>query len=86
MDAHRFALMKPRATFVNVSRRALGTKQRWSVLCAGGHPASAGLDAFAEEPISPDRLLLTFNDVVVTSHIANYTKAGHHRVWETTIR
>ncbi len=86
MDAQRFAQMKPGAIFVNVSRGALVDEAALIDALRRGHLAGAGLDVFAEEPISPDHPLLAFDNVVVSPHIASYTTAGHHRIWETTIR
>jgi phosphoglycerate dehydrogenase-like enzyme len=86
MDAHRFAQMKPGAIFVNVSRGALVDETALARALRQGHLAGAGLDVFAEEPISPDHPLLALDNVVVSPHIASYTTAGHRRIWETTMR
>jgi D-3-phosphoglycerate dehydrogenase len=86
MDARRFAQMKPGAIFVNVSRGALVDETALAHALRQGHLAGAGLDVFAEEPISPDHPLLALDNVVVSPHIASYTTAGHRRIWETTMR
>jgi len=86
MDAHRFAQMKPGAIFVNVSRGALVDEAALTDALRQGRLAGAGLDVFAEEPVAPDHPLLAFDNVVVSPHIASYTTAGHHRIWETAVR
>jgi D-3-phosphoglycerate dehydrogenase len=86
MDARRFAQMKQGAIFINVSRGALVDETALAEALRRGHLAGAGLDVFADEPISPSHPLLAFDTVVASPHIASYTAAGHHRIWETTLR
>jgi D-3-phosphoglycerate dehydrogenase len=86
MNADRFAQMKQGAIFVNVARGALVDEEALVSALRQGRLAGAGLDVFAEEPIPPTHPLLAFDNVVVSPHIASYTTAGHHRIWETTLR
>ncbi len=86
MDARRFAQMKQGAIFINVSRGALVDETALAEALRRGHLAGAGLDVFVDEPISPSHPLLAFDTVVASPHIASYTVAGHHRIWETTLR
>jgi len=86
MNADRFAQMKQGAIFVNVARGALVDEEALVSALRQGRLAGAGLDVFAEEPIPPTHPLLTFDNVVVSPHIASYTTAGHQRIWETTLR
>ncbi|WP_019120757.1 2-hydroxyacid dehydrogenase [Brevibacillus massiliensis] len=74
MGREQFALMKETAIFINTSRgktvdeaaliEALREKRIWG----------AGLDVFAEEPVSPDNPLLGMPNVVTLPHIGSATR------------
>jgi D-3-phosphoglycerate dehydrogenase len=85
MDARRFALMKPRALFVNTARGGLVDENALLAALEGGQIAGAGLDVFEREPPAADHPLLSREDVVATPHIAAATEASRDRLWRSAI-
>lgn len=73
MGADQFALMKPTACFVNVSRGRNVDEQALIAALQNGTIASAGLDVFEHEPIKPDNPLLQMDNVVLLPHIGGNT-------------
>lgn len=73
MGAEQFALMKPTACFVNVSRGRNVDEQALIAALQNGTIASAGLDVFEHEPIKPDNPLLQMDNVVLLPHIGGNT-------------
>jgi D-3-phosphoglycerate dehydrogenase / 2-oxoglutarate reductase len=71
--AAQFAQMKPNACFINTGRGPV--VDEWALITAlqEGRIASAGLDVFEKEPLSPDSPLLTMDNVVLTPHSASYS-------------
>lgn len=75
ITAADFAMMKPRAIFVNTSRAGLVEE---GALLAGlnrGHPQTAALDVFDVEPLTnKDDPLLSHPNVIATPHIGFVTE------------
>jgi glyoxylate reductase len=71
--AREFALMKPSAVFVNVSRGAVVNEAELYEALQQGRPWAAGLDVFENEPIGADHPLLTLPNVVAVPHIGSAT-------------
>lgn len=75
ITAADFAMMKPRAIFVNTSRAGLVEE---GALLAGlnrGHPQTAALDVFDVEPLTNrDDPLLSHPNVIATPHIGFVTE------------
>ena len=73
MNAERFAMMKPTAFFINLSRGPIADEQ--ALIAALRHHviAGAGLDVFEQEPVAPDNPLLTMDNVIVTPHSLCWT-------------
>ncbi len=71
--AREFALMKPSAVFVNVSRGAVVDEHALYMALQQGRPWAAGLDVFEHEPIGADHPLLTLPNVVALPHIGSAT-------------
>lgn len=65
-----FAAMKPGAVFVNAARGSLVVEADLVEALTSGHLLGAGLDVFAQEPLSKDSPLLTLDNVVMTPHSA----------------
>jgi D-3-phosphoglycerate dehydrogenase len=73
MNAQRFALMKPSAYFINLSRGPIADEQALIAALRKGVIAGAGLDVFEQEPVAPDNPLLTMDNVIVTPHALCWT-------------
>lgn len=70
IDAAMIARMKPGAVLVNTARGGLVNEDALVTALKAGHLRAAGLDVFAEEPVSPDNPLLALDNVVVAPHVA----------------
>lgn len=69
----QFALMKPSAIFINVSRGQTVDEEALVEALEQGRIRGAGLDVFAREPIGADHPLLKFPNVVALPHIGSAT-------------
>jgi D-3-phosphoglycerate dehydrogenase len=73
IGAAQFALMKPDAYFINVSRsRLVDTPALLAVLQAGSI-SGAGLDVFDDEPLAADSPWRTLDNVTMTTHFGGDT-------------
>lgn len=77
--AAEFALMKPTAYFINVSRGKLVQTDALVAALKEKRIAGAGLDVTNPEPLPPDHALWTFPNVIVTSHIAGQSPHSWER-------
>ncbi|MBL8682256.1 MAG: cyclic nucleotide-binding domain-containing protein [Myxococcales bacterium] len=98
LDARRFALMKRGAVLINTSRGGLVDTRALIDALKSQHLGAAGLDVYEEESeyffrdrsdkvITDDVLarLMTFNNVLVTSHQAFLTEDALDNIAETTV-
>lgn len=69
-DARAFALMKPTALFVNVTRGEIFDADALMAAIRSGKLAGAGLDVAPMEPLPSDHPLWTTPNVVMTPHTA----------------
>jgi phosphoglycerate dehydrogenase-like enzyme len=67
------ASMKPDAVLVNTSRGPIVDETALVSALREGRLAAAGLDVFAEEPMTASNPLLGLDNVVVTPHVSWYT-------------
>jgi D-3-phosphoglycerate dehydrogenase len=65
--------MKPTAYLINTSRGALVDEQALARAVAEGWIAGAAVDVLTQEPPSVSHLLLDFEQVIVTPHVAFYS-------------
>ncbi|MBL8347632.1 MAG: hypothetical protein JNN03_19505, partial [Rubrivivax sp.] len=73
MNAARFALMKPGAYFINLSRGPIVDEQALIAALRSGAIAGAGIDVFEQEPVAPDNPLLKMDNVLLTPHALCWT-------------
>jgi phosphoglycerate dehydrogenase-like enzyme len=74
-----FRKMKPGAILINVARGQIVDQDALVDALRSQQIAGAGLDVFAEEPLSLDDPLLEMDNVVLTPHVAGAT-------YETALR
>lgn len=79
----QFALMKPRAYFINTSRGRLVDEAALVEALRSHTIAGAGLDVFRYEPLPPDHPLLSLagDNVILTAHTAG---TYNPEAWQTT--
>lgn len=73
MGREQFALMKETAIFINTSRGKTVDEEALIAALREKRIWGAGLDVFAEEPVSPDNPLLFMPQVVTLPHIGSAT-------------
>lgn len=73
MNAERFAIMKPGACFINISRGGVVDTEALYDALQSGHLAYAALDVTDPEPLPGEHKLLSLNNITITPHIASYT-------------
>jgi len=74
INAERLALMKPTAYLVNTCRGPVVEEAALVDALRDGRLAGAGLDVFEEEPIGADHPLTSFDNVILTPHLAVYSE------------
>ena len=82
IGAHRLALLKPSAYFINVGRGELVDQRALALALRERRIAGAGLDVFEVEPLPLDDPLLGLDNVLLTPHWS----ASTSDVWRATGR
>src|SRR5262249_13145071 len=72
--APQLALMKPSAYLVNTCRGPIVDEPALIAALRAGGLAGAGLDVFEQEPIDQQSPLLEMENVIVTPHVAVYSR------------
>jgi len=67
-------LMKKTAFFINCSRGSIVDEPALIEALRSRTIGGAALDVFEQEPLAPDSLLLSLDNVILTPHIGGYTK------------
>lgn len=74
------ALMKPNAVLVNTARGSLVDTDALAGALTRGHLGGAALDVVDPEPLPPDALLWSAPNVVMTPHVAFYSRQSLDRL------
>ncbi len=83
IGAREFALMKPTAYFINVSRGPVVDEPALIDALRTGRIAGAALDVFEQEPVDPANPLLAMDNVIVTPHSLCWTDECFHNMATT---
>ena len=84
--ARTFALMKPTAILINVTRGELVDGDALVAAMRSGAIAGAGLDVEPQEPLPPDHALWTIPNVLMTPHIAGGSQFRAERLLDRFCR
>jgi D-3-phosphoglycerate dehydrogenase len=80
IDARRIALMKPGALIVNVARGPVIDDEALVAALREGSIGGAALDVFATQPLPADHPYFSFDNVIVTPHMAGITEESMVRM------
>jgi phosphoglycerate dehydrogenase-like enzyme len=86
INDERLALMKPGACIVNVSRAEVVDRKALLEALRSGHLGGFALDSLYEEPGRSDDELLSFNNVILTPHMAGSPRFNGLKDIEELIR
>lgn len=74
IGAKQFSMMKPSARLIDTARGGLVDEKALYEAVKSGMIAGAALDVTLSEPIEADNPLLTLPQVLITNHVASYSK------------
>lgn len=77
-----FAVMKPGAYLVGVTRGGIVDEEALAEALRSGHLAGAGLDVFAQEPLPPESPLWGLENLIITPHVAGVSQRRPQRTYE----
>jgi D-3-phosphoglycerate dehydrogenase len=80
MSQQRIASMKSGAILVNVSRGPVIDDEALVEALRQGRIGGAALDVFSKQPLAPDHPYLSFDNVIVTPHLAGITEESMTRM------
>ena len=83
LDYNKLSRMKSNAVLINVSRGKVIVEEDLIKALKEGIIKGAALDVFSKEPIDPSNPLIEMDNVILTPHIAGYTREA---MIETSIR
>ena len=86
VGAKEFALMRPRAFFINVARGPIVDEPALIQALRDGRIAGAALDVFEQEPVDPANPLLRMDHVIVTPHSLCWTDECFHNMASTGLK
>ncbi len=82
IDAQAFGLMKENAVIVNTARGAIIDQDALCDALRQGKIAGAGIDVLEKEPPAKDNPLLSFDNAIITPHIAWYSEESFKKDME----
>ncbi|GAB6028158.1 hypothetical protein CHUAL_002368 [Chamberlinius hualienensis] len=85
-NAKAFALMKPTATFVNISRGLIVDQDALYSALTTGQIHAAGLDVTTPEPFPPSHPLVNLPNCVIIPHIGSADEGTRYRMAEMTVK
>ncbi len=85
IGAAELAAMRPDAILVNTARGAVVDADALAAALASGGLAGAAIDTHEIEPLPADHPLTTFDNVVLTPHLAWYTEESYTTLKRRTI-
>ena len=85
LGAAQLMRMKESAFLIDVSRGAIVDETALVAALQTGQIAGAGFDVFPDEPLKPGHPLLGMDNVILTPHLAWYTREAFERVERQTL-
>ncbi|SMD06684.1 hydroxyacid dehydrogenase [Primorskyibacter flagellatus] len=80
IDTKEFAVMKDGVVIVNTARGGIVDESALIAALASGKVGAAGLDVFEQEPPADENPLRTFDQVILSPHIAGVTEGASERM------
>jgi D-3-phosphoglycerate dehydrogenase len=78
--AEQFHLMREGAYFINTSRGNLVEEAALYDALVSKRLSGAAIDVYEEEPLEPENPLLQLENIILTPHVAAFTRENFHRV------
>ncbi|QCO57730.1 3-phosphoglycerate dehydrogenase (plasmid) [Pseudorhodobacter turbinis] len=75
-----FDMMKPSSVLISTSRGGIVDEAALALALASGQIRAAGLDVFAQEPVTPDNPLLKLDNIILSPHMAAMSDDGAARM------
>lgn len=85
VNKETLALMKPTAVIVNTARGNIIDEDALYEALKAGQIGGAGLDVFAQEPLSVDCPLLTLENAIITPHVSSQTVESLWNIYKMAI-
>jgi D-3-phosphoglycerate dehydrogenase len=79
-------MMKKSAFLIDVSRGAIIRETALLTALQENQIGGAGLDVFADEPLKPNHPFFALDNVILTPHLAWYTKQAQNRLEQETLQ
>ena len=86
ISANELRKMKKTAFLIDVSRGAIIDERAMLNALQEKRIAGAGLDVFSHEPLNQGHPLFDMDNVILTPHLAWYTKEAHERLEKETLQ